>query len=658
MNKDEARPLLINADDEDEADIEAAASSPARTAPTEPPETRPKADRIEEAERKAKKAADDEEQAKRVNPPSIANARKRAHHYSFFNNIYFCEYLFILVGMLASLVQGVVPLSFYYFFGRLVDFSDDHDAGEKIKTTSFYFFVIAAVAGVSGLLQTAVFTYCGERIAARIRRELFRAITMQDISFFDQTNSGLLITRLSEDSATIRDLFILKFGLLFVSLMQCGGGLGFAFYYSWKMTLVMLASAPLMGIAIGLHGWLTIRFTKQSSDASSNAVSVAEEVIGNFRTVRSFANEHHEVLRFCRRLRAIMSVANKKALLGGMSLGFTQACIWAAAALAFFYGGFLVEDHEITLGKVISIFGMMLFAVLGLSQALNVLPEVFKAKAAYTLISEIIDRAPDIPYDEGTTLPSINGQITFEGVTFKYPTRDVNVLEDIHLHIEAGQTVALVGESGSGKSTVFSLIERFYDPQQGRVLIDGVDVREFNPQWYHTHVALVSQEPILFSGTIAENIRYGKAHATDEEVEEAARAANAHDFIQNLPEGYQTLVGERGIALSGGQKQRVAIARAVLKDPAILLLDEATSALDTESEHLVQEALDKLMVGRTSLIIAHRLSTVRNADVIYVLHRGAVAEQGTHDELLEMSGIYRTLANRQLALSAAMEEGQ
>lgn len=579
---------------------------------------------------------------------SISTGR-RGRPYRFFSNVKWYEYFILLLAVGAALVQGMMPLAFYFYFGKLVDENDDSDLPDKIRETSLYFFGIAIVGGIAAWANNALFLFVGERISARVRHRLFQAITMQDVAFFDTTKTGMLITRLSEDSVTIRGLFSEKLSGLFTGLCQCFGGLGFAFYYSWSMTLVMLGTAPIMGIAIGLQGKLTVHFTKKTSDTSTGAVSVAEEVITNFRTVKSFANEAKEVSRFNTALSDILGIAYKKALMQGFSLGFTTTCIWGAAALAFFYGGWLVSRGDLKLGELITVFGMMLFAVVGLSMGLSMLPEVFKTKASFGLISEIVERVPDINYCGGNVVATgIKGNVKFDNVTFKYPTRDINVLQGLSFDVKPGQTVALVGESGSGKSTIFGLIERFYDPEHGGVYVDGHDIREFDPHWYHSHVALVSQEPILFSGTIAENIRYAKEFATEQEVIEAARAANAHDFIVGLPEGYNTKVGERGVALSGGQKQRVAIARAMLKDPRILLLDEATSALDAESEHLVQQALDKLMVGRTSFIIAHRLSTVRDADVIFVLRKGTIVETGRHDELIEAGGAYFKLAQRQM----------
>jgi len=589
-------------------------------------------------------------------PELLPLPRRSNSDFTFFSNFTFFETYLLFVGALGSVVQGFMPLGFYFYFGKLVDFAGDPDLADKIRETSFFFFMIAIVGGVSGWVSNGMLTLAGERVSARIRLRLFKSIARQDVTFFDYTKTGLLITRLSEDSATIRSLFSEKTGMFFTSLCQCIGGLGFAFYYSWNMTLVMLSTAPVLGVAIAVQGKLTVTFQTKGSDASATATSTAEEVITNFRTVKSFAGEVKEMERFAKALQGILDISSWKALLQGGSMGFTVACIWGSAALAFFYGGILVSDDDLTLGELITIFGMMLFAVVGLSQSLSVLPEIFKCKAAFNLVKDVVDTIPTVPYAGGRELVSMKGDVHIQHVSFKYPTRDMMVVNDLDITVKAGQRVALVGESGSGKSTIIALLERFYDPKEGAVYIDGVDLVELEPRWYHKQVALVSQEPVLFSGSIAENIKYGKEDASLSDVMEAAKAANAHNFIMGLPQQYKTLVGERGVALSGGQKQRVAIARAVLKNPKILLLDEATSALDSESEQLVQEALDKLMVGRTSIIIAHRLSTVRSADVIYVLSKGRLVEQGTHEELLEQGGVYRKLATRQLNIQGGATE--
>jgi len=319
-------------------------------------------------------------------------------------------------------------------------------------------------------------------------------------------------------------------------------------------------------------------------------------------------------------------------------------------ALGFWYGGTLIRSGEMEPGNVLTVFFSIVIGAMGIGQAAQVLPDIIKAKAAASLIFSVIDREPIIAYDsEGKIPKKIKGNVTFKNINFSFPSRsDVQVLHDININIKAGQKVALVGPSGSGKSTIIQLIERFYDPSSGSVELDGKDIRDLDLKWFRSNIGLVSQEPILFSGTISENIRFGIDDCEEEDVIAAAKAANAYKFIMKQPQGFDTLVGEKGTQLSGGQKQRVAIARALLKNPKILLLDEATSALDAESESLVQEALERLMEGRTTLVIAHRLTTVRHSDNIYVINQGKVVEEGNHDELIEKQGFYAKLVKKQM----------
>jgi ATP-binding cassette subfamily B protein len=322
---------------------------------------------------------------------------------------------------------------------------------------------------------------------------------------------------------------------------------------------------------------------------------------------------------------------------------------YAAAALVFWYGGRLVAQGELTAGELTSFLVYTLFVGFSLGALADLWADFMKALGAAERVFELLDRAPQIPLSGGDTLAHVSGQVNFQAVHFSYPSRpDVTVLHALTLDVRPGERVALVGPSGSGKSTVAALLARFYDPNQGEVRLDGVPLTRLDPQWLRRQIGTVAQEPLLFSTSVADNIRYGRPEATDAEVEAAARAANAHDFISAFPEGYRTRVGERGVQLSGGQKQRVAIARALLKNPRILILDEATSALDAESEHLVREALERLMRGRTTLIIAHRLSTVVGADRVLVVERGVITQAGTHSELYACEGTYRRLVERQM----------
>jgi ATP-binding cassette subfamily B (MDR/TAP) protein 1 len=319
----------------------------------------------------------------------------------------------------------------------------------------------------------------------------------------------------------------------------------------------------------------------------------------------------------------------------------------------FWYGGRLVHNDEITIGQLILVASLLLFGVLGSAQALTILPEFGKANSSAIALLKVISRKPAIRFSGGTTMDRLIGNIEFKNVDFAYPTRpDTRVLKDFSLSVTSGQNVALVGPSGSGKSTIVGLLERFYEPESGQVLIDGVDIKDIDPQWLHRHIGIVTQEPTLFATSIKNNITYAVSQygpVSDEEIIKAAKDANAHDFIINLPNGYNTMLGERGVSLSGGQKQRVAIARAMIQNPSVLLLDEATSALDTESESLVQDALSRLMEGRTSIVIAHRLSTVQNSDVIVVMAQGKIVEMGKHSDLVTIpNGVYAKLATKQM----------
>jgi ATP-binding cassette subfamily B (MDR/TAP) protein 1 len=429
-------------------------------------------------------------------------------------------------------------------------------------------------------------------------------------------------------------------------------GLLVGFINGWKMSLVMLSVVPLLAACGAFIMKVMASIGTIGQAAYADAGAIANEAVSGIKTVASFSGEDHEVKRYSSKLDKAMAVGVKRGFLNGLGLGLMMAIIFWTYALAMWYGGELVADGEYTGGKVLTVFFSVLMGAFALGQTSPSQQALAKGQAAAAKLFETINRKPEIDgtSDEGKRISpeAFVGQIQLNNIHFHYPTRpDSKVLRGLNLSIREGQMIALVGPSGCGKSSIVSLIQRFYDPVEGEILVDDVNLKELNVKWWRQQLGLVSQEPVLFAGTIADNIRFGKPDATQEEIEAAAKSANAHNFIVTFPDQYNTYVGEKGAQLSGGQKQRIAIARAIIKNPKVLLLDEATSALDSESEKIVQEALDQVMKGRTTIVIAHRLSTIRDANVIAVIKEGQVAELGNHEELIARNGLYAELVAAQ-----------
>jgi ATP-binding cassette, subfamily B (MDR/TAP), member 1 len=483
----------------------------------------------------------------------------------------------------------------------------------------------------------------------------------QEIGFYDLRQTGFFVNNMTEDVALIQQAYGERLTQFCQNIAQALLGIILAFTTNWRMTLMVLVAAPVVTILLGGSGPFVAIFTKRTQAAGSDATTVATEIIQAMRTVRSMSGEIKEIVRYRQSLTNVNFVAIFRSFAVAVASGLAYFSIWGCAALAFFYGGHLINWGLLTVGKLFQIFGNMLFAVLGLGLAMSHVAPMLKAVEISKLLLKVINRVPAIRPTGGKTIEGgLKGEIEVKGLEFTYPSRpEQQVLFDFNLSIKAGQTAALVGPSGGGKSTIMGLLERFYEQSKGVITIDGVDIRDFDPVWLHKEIGIVTQEPTLFAATISENIIYGvdPATVTGEQIVAAAKAANCHNFIIELNDGYNTMVGERGASLSGGQKQRVAIARAMLQNPKILLLDEATSALDTESEHLVQEALERLMVGKTSIVIAHRLSTIKSSNVIFVIEKGRVVEQGTHEDLLKIeNGVYAALASRQMQFGQKHEE--
>ncbi|MEJ1280727.1 ATP binding cassette subfamily B member 1 [Cricetulus griseus] len=441
-----------------------------------------------------------------------------------------------------------------------------------------------------------------------------------------------------------------KIGMFFQAMATFFGGFIIGFTRGWKLTLVILAISPVLGLSAGIWAKILSSFTDKELQAYAKAGAVAEEVLAAIRTVIAFGGQKKELERYNNNLEEAKRLGIKKAITANISMGAAFLLIYASYALAFWYGTSLVISKEYSIGQVLTVFFAVLIGAFSIGQASPNIEAFANARGAAYEIFNIIDNKPSIDSfsKNGYKPDNIKGNLEFKNIHFSYPSRkDVQILKGLNLKVQSGQTVALVGNSGCGKSTTVQLLQRLYDPTEGVVSIDGQDIRTINVRYLREIIGVVSQEPVLFATTIAENIRYGRENVTMDEIEKAVKEANAYDFIMKLPHKFDTLVGERGAQLSGGQKQRIAIARALVRNPKILLLDEATSALDTESEAVVQAALDKAREGRTTIVIAHRLSTVRNADIIAGFDGGVIVEQGNHEELMREKGIYFKLVMTQ-----------
>uniref|UniRef100_A0A7N6FB64 Bile salt export pump n=1 Tax=Anabas testudineus TaxID=64144 RepID=A0A7N6FB64_ANATE len=522
---------------------------------------------------------------------------------------------------------------------------------------AFYYVGIGAAVFLLGYFQISLWVTAAARQVQRIRKMYFSKVMRMEIGWFDCTSVGELNTRMSDDINKINDaiadqvaIFLQRF-----TTFVCGFCIGFV--KGWKLTLVIVSASPLIGVGAGLMALFVAKLTGMELQAYAKAGAVADEVLSSIRTVAAFGGEKKEVQRYDRNLISAQRWGIRKGLIMGFFTGYMWLVIFLCYGLAFWYGSSLVVDtEEYTPGTLLQVFFGVLIAAMNLGQASPCLEAFASGRGAATIIFETIDREPEIDClsEAGYKLDRVKGDIEFHNVTFYYPSRpEVKVLS---VAVKSGETTAFVGPSGAGKSTAIQLIQRFYDPKEGMVTLDGHDIRGLNIQWLRSLIGIVEQEPVLFATTIAENIRYGRPGVSMEDIITAAKEANAYSFIMDLPQKFDTLVGEGGGQMSGGQKQRIAIARALVRNPRILLLDMATSALDNESEAIVQEALDKVRMGRTTISIAHRLSTIKNADVIVGFEHGRAVERGKHNELLDRKGVYFTLVTLQSQGDKALNE--
>ncbi|EAZ13201.1 hypothetical protein OsJ_03121 [Oryza sativa Japonica Group] len=558
----------------------------------------------------------------------------------------------LLLATLAAGVHGVL----FPMFGVMISnaIKTFFEPADKLKKDASFWGLMCVVLGIISIISIPVeyfmFGIAGGKLVERVRALSFRSIIHQEVAWFDdpRNSSGALGARLSVDALNVRRLVGDNLALAVQVVSTLITGIVIAMIADWKLTLIILCVIPL----VGLQGYAQVKFLKGFSEDAKmlyeDASQVATDAVSSIRTVASFCSEKRVMTMYDNKCEASKNQGVRTGMVGGLGFGFSFLMLYLTYGLCFYVGAQFVRHNKTTFGDVFKVFFALVLATIGISQTSAMASDSTKAKDSAISIFALLDRKSQIDSssDEGRTLANVKGNIDFRHVSFKYPTRpDVQIFSDFTLHIPSGKTVALVGESGSGKSTAIALLERFYNPESGTILLDEVEIKNLKVNWLRDQMGLVGQEPVLFNDTIRANIAYGKhGDVTEEELIKAAKASNAHEFISSLPQGYDTTVGERGVQLSGGQKQRVAIARAILKDPKILLLDEATSALDAESERIVQDALDNVMVGRTTIIVAHRLSTIKGADIIAVLKDGAIAEKGRHEALMNIKdGVYASL---------------
>lgn len=555
----------------------------------------------------------------------------------------------LVFGFIALALGSGINLFFPYFIKRVLNGDLGLRFPDDLIWVTALLIALFAVQAVVFAVRHFCFTAVGYRVVAGLRKDLFRALLHQDVSYFDSARTGDLMSRLSSDSQLLQNAVAINLSVATRYALQVIGGTALMFWISAKLASLLLLLLPVFFVTGKVWGKKLQRLSKAMQSELGESAVVAEESLNAIRTVRVFAGEEFEEGRFNRAVQGSLSSGEGRARVAAVFSSTMVFILHSSIAAMFFYGTQLVLRAELSAGDLTAFILYGVIVAVSFGFLLNVFDEFMHAVGAGERIFQVLDSKPAITSPTPGSTVSSQVEVEFRSVTFSYPSRcEVPVLKGVSLTIGEGQTTAIVGPSGAGKSTVSLLIPRFYDPSAGQVLFGGTDVRELNLRSLREQIAVVSQDSHLFSATLAENIRYGKRDATDDELKRAAAAAQLAEFVASQPEGFNTVVGSRGVQLSGGQRQRVAIARAILRDPKFLILDEATSALDSENEHLIQEALTSLMQGRTTLIIAHRLSTVQHAHQVLVMQEGQIVQRGTHQTLIDQPGLYRTLVEHQM----------
>ena len=557
---------------------------------------------------------------------------------------YIKPYLHILsIALLCTMLAAAGNLYLPWIFRDMIDKVLNAKDYYMLNVISASIVVIFLLRGIFLYGQNYLMSYVGQHVIIDIRSEVFRKLQRLSMSFYDKNKTGTIMSYVTNDVNALQGAMVDNTIELVTEGIILIGSVCAMVYLDWKLTLFTILTFPVVLYFMNYFGKKIRRSGGQIQEATADITSVLQESVSSARVVKSFVREQYEIERFERENEANLKANLKNAKYMATLTPTIEFVAALGVTLILWYGGNNVIAGETTAGSLVAFLAYAVNISNPIKRITRVSGNIQKALAAAQRVFDVLDlreEVRDLP--DAKALPAVTGNVSFEHVTFSYNTGD-EILHDLSFTAKPGQAIGLVGPSGAGKSTVASLLPRFYDCDAGTIRIDGTDIRHVTLDSLRNQVGIVPQETILFNGSVYDNILYGRLDATKEEIEAAAKAANAHDFIMELPEGYNTMLGDRGVNISGGQRQRIAIARAILKDPRILILDEATSALDTESERVVQEALNRLMVGRTSIIIAHRLSTIKNADRILVLDKGKLVEDGTHEELMEKNGLYAHL---------------
>jgi ABC-type multidrug transport system fused ATPase/permease subunit len=564
------------------------------------------------------------------------------------------KYVFI-AGLAFLVLSSLTTLVFPMLIGELLD-SATKGTLDKINQLGLILILVFLVNAVFSYFRIYLFAVVTQKTLALLRQTTYNHLIKLPMSFFSSRRVGELNSRISADISLLQDTFTTTLAQFVRQVITIVGGITLLTIISPRLTVFMLALIPVVAIVARIFGTFIRKLSKKAQTIVAESNTIVEETLQAIASVKAFANEAYEIFRYKKKTDEVIEVSLKSARWRGLFVSFIMFALFGSIIGVVWYGVYLINQGAgLSTGDLLKFVLYSVFIGGSISGVADLYSDIQRSIGATENLLDILDETTEpLSLKESDKTDSFIGDVSFRQVSFSYPSRkDLTVLKDISFHVKKGEQVALVGPSGAGKSTISALLLRFYDPSGGSILIDGKDARDYDLTALRGNMAIVPQEVLLFGGTIRENIEYGKPGATEKEILLAAEQANAMEFISSFPEGLETLVGERGIQLSGGQRQRIAIARAILKNPAILILDEATSSLDSENERLVQEALEKLMEGRTSFVIAHRLSTIHKANKIIVIDHGEVREMGTHDELLALeNGIYLQLTKLQINVIA------